>query len=60
MSTCARPGGAFLGLPPPDSAAFLAPLEAKPYGYFPGMGSTVVLAPLAWRGMYRLWLARLS
>jgi hypothetical protein len=26
----------------------------EPYGYFPGMLSVVVLAPLAWWGMYRL------
>lgn len=26
----------------------------EPYGYFPGMGSVVILAPVAWWGMYRL------
>lgn len=29
-------------------------LTQRPYGYFPGMGSVVVLAPLAWWGMWRL------
>jgi len=26
----------------------------KAYGYFPGMASVVLLAPVAWWGMYRL------
>ena len=26
----------------------------KPYGYFPGMASVVLLAPVAWWGMYKL------
>lgn len=29
-------------------------LAREPYGYFPGMASVVVLAPLAWWGMWRL------
>lgn len=29
-------------------------LAEEPYGYFPGMASVVVLAPLAWWGMWRL------
>lgn len=29
-------------------------LTNEPYGYFPGMASVVVLAPLAWWGMWRL------
>lgn len=33
---------------------FLPFLTKEPYGYFPGMASVVVLAPLAWWGMWRL------
>lgn len=33
---------------------FLPFLTQEPYGYFPGMASVFVLAPLAWRGMWRL------
>lgn len=29
-------------------------LTDEPYGYFPGMASVIVLAPLAWWGMWRL------
>jgi hypothetical protein len=29
-------------------------LTNEPYGYFPGMASVFVLAPLAWWGMWRL------
>jgi hypothetical protein len=44
-----------------ELAHFIFPLfEARPYSYFPGMASTLVLAPLAWWGMYRLWAARSS
>ena len=38
-----------------ELAHFVLPLLAGgPYGYFPGMASVVVLAPLAWWGMWRL------
>ncbi len=38
-----------------ELAHFVLPVLAKePYGYFPGMASVVVLAPLAWWGMWRL------
>lgn len=38
-----------------ELAHFLLPfLTKEPYGYFPGMASVVVLAPLAWWGMWRL------
>jgi hypothetical protein len=38
-----------------ELAHFLLPLlTTEPYGYFPGMASVVVLAPLAWWGMWRL------
>lgn len=38
-----------------ELAHFVLPFFTdKPYGYFPGMASVVVLAPLAWWGMYRL------
>lgn len=33
---------------------FLPFFSSKPYGYFPGMASVVILAPAAWWGMYRL------
>jgi len=42
-----------------ELAHFLMPVLAnEPYGYFPGMVSVVVLAPLAWWGMWRLFTAR--
>lgn len=38
-----------------ELAHFLFPLFTdEAYGYFPGMGSVVFLAPVAWWGMYRL------
>lgn len=38
-----------------ELAHFIFPLLAGgPYGYFPGMASVFVLAPLAWWGMFRL------
>ncbi len=38
-----------------ELAHFLMPMLAnEPYGYFPGMASVVILAPLAWWGMWRL------
>ncbi|MEP1724222.1 MAG: hypothetical protein ABJJ80_21795, partial [Nitratireductor sp.] len=38
-----------------ELAHFALPLLTDgPYGYFPGMASVVVLAPLAWWGMWRL------
>lgn len=38
-----------------ERAHFVLPLLTnEPYGYFPGMASVLVLAPLAWWGMRRL------
>jgi len=38
-----------------ELAHFIFPLFTdRPYGYFPGMASVVVLAPTAWWGMWRL------
>jgi len=38
-----------------ELAHFVLPVLAnEPYGYFPGMASVLVLAPLAWWGMWRL------
>lgn len=38
-----------------ELAHFVLPfLTDKPYGYFPGMYSVAVLAPVAWWGMYKL------
>ncbi|CCV15087.1 hypothetical protein [Mesorhizobium sp. STM 4661] len=38
-----------------ELAHFIMPMLAnEPYGYFPGMASVVVVAPLAWWGMSRL------
>lgn len=38
-----------------ELAHFVLPfLTDKPYGYFPGMYSVIVLAPVAWWGMYKL------
>lgn len=38
-----------------ELAHFVLPLLTnEPYGYFPGMASVFVLAPLAWWGMWRL------
>lgn len=38
-----------------ELAHFVLPvLTDDPYGYFPGMASVVVLAPLAWWGIWRL------
>ncbi len=34
---------------------FLPFFTPKSYGYFPGMASVVILAPMAWWGMYRLF-----
>jgi len=42
-----------------ELAHFIFPLfTGKPYGYFPGMASVLVLAPLAWWGIYRLSVKR--
>ena len=39
-----------------ELAHFLMPILANEhYGYFPGMASVVILAPLAWWGMWRLF-----
>jgi len=39
-----------------ELAHFAMPVLAnEPYGYFPGMASVFVLAPLAWWGMWRMW-----
>lgn len=38
-----------------ELAHFVLPFFTnEPYGYFPGMASVIVLAPLAWWGMWRL------
>lgn len=38
-----------------ELAHFIFPLLTdEPYGYFPGMASVLVLAPLAWWGLWRL------
>jgi Protein of unknown function with HXXEE motif len=38
-----------------ELAHFIFPFFTnEPYGYFPGMASVVLLAPIAWWGMYRL------
>ncbi len=38
-----------------ELAHFALPLFVEgPYGYFPGMASVILLAPVAWWGMYRL------
>lgn len=38
-----------------ELAHFVFPmLEGTPYNYFPGMGTTLILAPLAWYAMCRL------
>jgi len=45
----------FISMGVVELAHFFLPLLTKdPYGYFPGMASVIVLAPLAWWGMYRL------
>lgn len=38
-----------------ELAHFILPILARePYGYFPGMASTLLLAPLAWWGMWQM------
>lgn len=38
-----------------ELAYFVLPLLTdEPYGYFPGMASVLLLAPLGWWGMWRL------
>ncbi len=38
-----------------ELAHFVLPFfTEEPYGYFPGMASVVILAPVAWWGMYKL------
>ena len=38
-----------------ELAHFIFPLFTnEPYGYFPGMASVIILAPVAWWGMYSL------
>lgn len=38
-----------------ELAHFILPLYIdRPYGYFPGMASVLLLAPVAWWGIYRL------
>ncbi|MES2005544.1 HXXEE domain-containing protein [Sediminibacterium roseum] len=38
-----------------ELAHFIFPFfTGQPYGYFPGMASVLLLAPVAWWGMYRL------
>jgi hypothetical protein len=42
-----------------ELAHFIMPLLAnEPYGYFPGMASVLVLAPLGWWGMWKLGRSR--
>lgn len=44
-----------------ELAHFIFPFfTPEPYGYFPGMASVVLLAPVAWLGMWRLWGATAS
>lgn len=39
-----------------ELAHFIMPMLAnEPFGYFPGMASVIVLAPVAWWGMWRLF-----
>ena len=45
----------FVSMGVTELAHFVLPVLAKePYGYFPGMASVLVLAPLAWWGMWGL------
>ena len=45
----------FVSMGVTELAHFVLPLLTnEPYGYFPGMASVLVLAPLAWWGMSRL------
>jgi hypothetical protein len=45
----------FSGMGITELAHFVFPFFTnESYGYFPGMGSVVLLAPFAWWGMYRL------
>ncbi|HWK55768.1 MAG TPA: hypothetical protein VNQ80_00440 [Parapedobacter sp.] len=45
----------FVSMGVAELAHFVFPfLTDEPYGYFPGMLSVVVLAPLGWWGIYRL------
>lgn len=45
----------FVSMGVTELAHFVLPVLARePYGYFPGMASVVVLAPLAWWGMWRI------
>lgn len=38
-----------------ELAHFVFPLfTSEPYGYFPGMATVLILAPVAWWGMYKL------
>lgn len=45
----------FVSMGVTELAHFMFPLFTdKPYGYFPGMASVIVLVPLAWWGMIKL------
>lgn len=45
----------FVSMGVTELAHFVLPLlRPQPYGYFPGMASVVVLAPIAWVGIWRL------
>lgn len=45
----------FVSMGVTELAHFMLPLLTdEPYGYFPGMASVLVLAPLGWWGMWRL------
>jgi len=44
-----------------ELAHFVLPFfTARPYGYFPGMASVILLAPAAWWGIYRLSCKNIS
>lgn len=46
----------FVSMGVTELAHYVLPfMTNEPYGYFPGMLSVIVLAPLAWWGMYRLF-----
>ena len=45
----------FISMGVTELAHFFLPfLTQEPYGYFPGMASVIVLAPLAWWGIWRI------
>ena len=49
----------FMSMGTTELAHFAFPLLIdRPYGYFPGMVSVILLAPAAWWGLWRLWCSR--